>query len=468
MSDSHEINGDDSEIEGKCLANPIKTLPGDPALSKPGRSPEFPREKVDSTKAELLQESRGTNSDSETSGVSFSGFSASTTGGEASDDASMGESLNSSDSGRSDVHLPVDNSLDMLETTRSIKNMSQSQPLSPKFASSVDSVVHHTKSSKLNEPTPDCDEGKHRCASSRSLGLGSSHLNEDSIAEPCAVSPGFWGTTLGSVGSTSGAADKSTPSNCEGVSNTKLSDSESSLHFSFNLSETTCLNVQDAKVKGTVSEDSLPYTLGISKPAHAAALSENNCDDALKVKNSTSLNYEGSSRTYSDAGHGSHTLKGRDSESLSASSSYVPLSSSIIGDSISSDALHISNLRTSSSEKSRHIADDPGNTHLLNSTEVGCISSVSINTRLAFGAQGHSPAVVKPGKVDGVQASAAISSQVRSGSPNARSGLKTSVRKAVDQFRGSKLSKHYPLSDECEVAGRYTDKVLLQFLCGIC
>ena len=61
-----------------------------------------------------------------------------------------------------------------------------------------------------------------------------------------------------------------------------------------------------------------------------------------------------------------------------------------------------------------------------------------------------------------IQASAFI--QVTNSSPNSRSGLKSSVQKVVHQFRGSKLSKHYPLGDECEVNKRYSDKVLLQLV----
>ena len=63
-----------------------------------------------------------------------------------------------------------------------------------------------------------------------------------------------------------------------------------------------------------------------------------------------------------------------------------------------------------------------------------------------------------------IQASAFIPSQVTNSSPNSRSGLKSSVQKVVHQFRGSKLSKHYPLRDECEVTKRCSDKVLLQLV----
>lgn len=99
----------------------------------------------------------------------------------------------------------------------------------------------------------------------------------------------------------------------------------------------------------------------------------------------------------------------------------------------------------------------------MKSREVRCLSSNASEARSASSAEGHSVPVVKSGKVDGIQAIGAISSQATS-CPNGRSGLRTSVRKVVDQFRGSKLSKHYPLGDGCEVAGRYTDKVFLQLV----
>ena len=55
--------------------------------------------------------------------------------------------------------MSIDNPLNVLETTR-VDNMNQIKKLSPKFASLVDSVGVHSKSSKLDKIKPDCSEGE--------------------------------------------------------------------------------------------------------------------------------------------------------------------------------------------------------------------------------------------------------------------------------------------------------------------
>ncbi|XP_059459905.1 ubiquitin carboxyl-terminal hydrolase 16 [Corylus avellana] len=459
--DNHESNDDSFETEGRRHAYPIKTFPGEPALSKSGHSPESPCEKAADIKDEFLQDNEGTNSSSESSGTPFSGFSASTASGGVSDDVSVSESMSSNDSGGSDVHL-FDNPLDMLETSFNVKNMNQGKPLLPKFASLVDSVDHLAKSSKRNPTKPDCSDVVGQCASTSSSGLGISHLHVDSIAEPCILSSGFSGSAPDSIGSTSDAPSNSALSNSNGAYNRKFSDSGSVLHFSFNLSESTPLHAQGAKVRGIILDDALPGSSKITKPVGGAVLSENISVGAPKVKKSARLNHDGS-RCTDNGTSDSHMLKPREVKSMASSSSYAHLSTSTLRDSISTDAPNVSKLPSSSSGGSKHVANDLGSTsHHLKSREVRCLSSCSSDACLSSSADGHSVPVVKFGKVDGIQAIAALSSQDTS-CPNARNGLRTSVRKVVDQFRGSKLSKHYPLGDGCEVAGRYTDKGLFPY-----
>jgi ubiquitin carboxyl-terminal hydrolase 36/42 len=462
--DNHKSNDDSFETEGRQHAYPIKTLPGEPALSNSGHSPESPREKAADIKDEFLQDSEGTNSSSESSGTPFSGFSASTASGGVSDDVSVSESMSSNESGGSDAHLPFDNPLDMLETSFNVKNMDQGKPLLPKFASLVDSVDHLAKSSKRNPTKPDCSDVVGQCASTSSSGSGISHLHVDSIAEPCIVSSGFSGSAPDSIGSTSDAPSNSALSNSNGAYNRKFSDSGSVLHFSFNLSESTSpLHAQGAKVRGIILDDALPGSSKITKPVGGAVLSENISVGAPKVKKSVPLNHDGSRCTDNDVSD-SHMLKPREVKSMASPSSYAHPSTSTPRDSISTDAPNVSKLPSSSSGGSKHVANDPGSTsHHLKSREVRCLSSCSSDCRSTSSAEGHSVPVVKSGKVDGVQATAALSFQDTS-CPNARNGLRTSVRKVVDQFRGSKLSKHYPLGDGCEVAGRYIDKVFLQLV----
>ncbi|KAG2698777.1 hypothetical protein I3760_07G164200 [Carya illinoinensis] len=448
--DGHEINCDSFETEGRCCPNPIETFPGERVFSNPGGSPESPHVKVDDAKAEFLQDNKGTNSDSETSSMSFSGFSASTTNGE-SDDVSVGESTDSNESGGSYVRLSVDNPIDRSGTSFITKNMNQSQPLSPKFASLVYSVDRPTKVSNLNQTKSDCSDGENECTSTSSSGLGSILLCEDSNAKHGRVSSSFWGTTLDSTGSTIDASDKSALSNSHGFGDAKLSHSGSVLRFSFNLSETTPLHEQGAK--GVLADDALPPASQITKFVHGAASSENISADAPKVvRHSASLNHGGSGRTDNET---SCEVK-----SMPSSSSHIHLSSSIIGNSRSKEALNVSNLPSLRSESLKRGADDPASiSHLLKSREVGCLSSSAFDVHLASSAQGSSVPVIKPGKVDGVHTSAAVCSLVRSSSPNARSGL----RKVVDQFRVSKLSKDDLVGNGGGVSGRYTNKGIFPY-----
>lgn len=456
------MDGGGLESEGRQHAKPIKTLPEEPALYDSGCSSKSPSEKVGGVKVESVQDGKGTDSVSEASGDSFSGFSGSTTSGDVSDDASVGESSN--ESGGSDVDVSVDNPLDVLETT-SVDNMNQIKKLSPKFASLVDSVGVHSQSSKLNKIKPDRSEGEHQSVSTSSSALGNSISLGGSNAENCAVSSDFWGRALDSIGSTSDSPDNSALSNSNGASKSKLSDSGSALQFSFNFSESTSpLHSQGAEIKDTVSDDALKGASRIPKRVDRTALTENISVHSPKGQNSVSLNNEGSSRTDNGTSSDSHTLKSRGDKSMSSSSSYVHRSPSNPGDSMHTGDANASNMPSSISARSKHVVNDPvNNSHPLKSREVGSLSSSAFDARLASGAEGHS-VPVKYGKVDGVQASASIPSQVTNSSPNSRSGLKSSVQKVVHQFRGSKLSKNYPLRDECEVTKRYSDKVLLQLV----
>ncbi|KAK4571907.1 hypothetical protein RGQ29_030347 [Quercus rubra] len=459
VADRDGNDGGGLESEGGQHANPVKTFPEESALYDSGCSSKSPSEKVDGVKVEFVRDGKGTDSFSEASADSFSGFSGSTTSGEVSDDSSVGESSN--ESGGSDVNVSVDNPLDVLETT-SVDNMNQVKKLSPKFASLVNSVGVHSKSSKLDKVKPDRSEGER--VSTSSSGLGNSHSKGGSNAENCAVSSDFWGRTIDSIGSTSNSPDNSSLSNSNGSSKSKLSDSGSALHFSFNFSESTSpLHSQGAEIKGTVSDDALKGVSRIPKRVDRAALSENISVHSPKGQNSASLNSEGSSRTDNGTSSDSLTLKSREVKSMSSCSSYVHRSPSNPRDSMHTGDANASNMPSSISARSKHVVNDlVSNSHPLKSREVGSLSSSTFDVRLAPCSERHS-VPVKNGKVDGVQASDSIPSQVTNSSPNSRSGLKSSVQKVVHQFRGSKLSKHYPLRDECEVTKRYSDKELFPY-----
>ncbi|CAN4122377.1 unnamed protein product [Withania somnifera] len=69
----------------------------------------------------------------------------------------------------------------------------------------------------------------------------------------------------------------------------------------------------------------------------------------------------------------------------------------------------------------------------------------------------------KSAKIDSTQVASTCSAETSAPLPNARNGLKSSVLKVVDQFRGSKLTRLNSTGDECEVIGRYGNKGLFPY-----
>lgn len=378
---------------------------------------------------------------------SFSGFSTSTSHSESSDDvSSVSESVSSVEPDNSDGHLSVDGAVDMLQTSFSIANTGQSKPLSPKFASLINSANGFSKLSKQNQIKSSCGDGKSRCTSSCSSGLHNTLVRDGPKAAPCSC---FWGKTLESLGSPGDTHNNydASDSNGDGTSNLSDSGSRSSLHFSFNLSGhySPPLHAHGSVVKGVVSGGALIDALSSNKTTNGAALSENSGVSLPKIRDSKSLNCEASDNMKDDSKSISHNFKSREIKPMHSSNDIA--------------------LPSTSAEKLDNIVNNCSRTsNLLRTREGGCsLSSVS-DVCIASGVRECSVASVKTRKDDPVETSSAVSSQV-SNSPNAKNGLKTSVRKVVDQFRGSKMSKNYPLRDGVEIAGRYTDKVLFVFSC---
>ncbi|KAK4850138.1 hypothetical protein QYF36_004171 [Acer negundo] len=422
------------------------------ALSDSSSSNEVTDRKDDKVKVEFQADGGGTTSSYESSESSFSGFSTSRTGSESSDDVSVCESTSSSEPEKLDGPISADISL---ETAPSVKNLDQTKPVSPKFASLVNSVDHFTELNKLNMIKPGFS-GEGQCTLTSSSGLGVSCTYEGSNAEARAVSSGFWGRTLESK---SDACDDSTLTNTNAASNSKSSDSVASPLVSFNTSSSSPLSTKHAEVTTVVSDDALPIASGTNNPSNGVALSEKTNVDASEVRKSPSLNHQPSTQTVNGTYSSSHVSKSREVKSSASLSSYDPPPSSARRDSVGTDASSISSLR---SEKSNHVINDSGTSHQLNSREDRCPSVSASDAHLSYSVTTHSVPSVRSGKMDDVLASSAMCSQTTSSS-NGRNGMKTSLWKAVDQFRGSKSSKQCTLGVGSETAGRYSDKGIFSY-----
>ncbi|KAM1734507.1 hypothetical protein ACFX11_019976 [Malus domestica] len=439
----------------------------EPALPKPGCPPDVECIRDDDSEDEFLAERKGTNSTSDSPATSFSGFSTSASGTESSDDVSVSGSVSSFDPDRSDGQPSADDAFEIQQTPFFMKaqqtplngnNIDQSKPSSPKFASLVDSVGGFAKLNKLNQVKLSVKDEENERRSNSSSGLNNSGMSEGPVAESCTPSSDFWGNTLDPVGSRSDAQ----VSNSSVASNRKISDSGSSLHLSFNLSGSTSppLHRLGSRSSGTSLGDDLLDSSKLSKSTCGADLSEKISGDAVKVKNSPSQKSKGSKNGDNDSSSNSHAFKFREIKSSSSPSVHKSVGTERI--SKCTHALKPSRVLSTSSERSDHAVKNCNRTSdVLKSREAGTPSPSVSDSRHASAVGGSLPCV-KSGKVDFVEASNAVSSQATNLS-NDRNGLKTSVFKVFDQFRGSKIPKHYPVGVGSEIAGKYSEKELFRY-----
>ncbi|KAJ6709577.1 UBIQUITIN CARBOXYL-TERMINAL HYDROLASE 16 [Salix koriyanagi] len=424
--DQHDI------YDGRYEKRPIETFSVESAVSDSSCSPGVSLLKDDDIIVDSVLDTEGADSISESPGTSFSGFSTPTgspffgfsarSNGESSDSVSVSESISSNETEGSERQTPADIAPDTLES--SLNKVDTTKPSSPKFATLVDSIDTFNKLSKSNQSEPHGNDRESQC-SSRFSSHNVSARNDETITKPAKVSSGFWGRTLDSVGSSSDDGDGSAPSNFNGPGNSKSSNDKSSLLFKCSLSgsDAPTSDAKGLKVNNIIPDDSLPSVPGV-RPADGAISSEKNGVDAPKVKRSNLVD--------NNSNGGSNVSF--ESKSVSSSSPYAhgSFSSEVKLDSSASKVCRSQALR---SERSNVAADDIfGTSHLSKSR----LSSNASETHLTSSAGGRSVSSVKlGGKVGNVEPGAS-SSQMASYSPSSINGLKSSVWKVVDQFRGPK------------------------------
>lgn len=441
--DQRAAKGDQHNVYDGIYENrPVDKFSAESTVSDSSYSPGVSLVKDDDIKVESVLDTEGTDSIFESSGTSFSGFSTPTgsslsgfsdhPGGESSDNVSVSESVGSNETDESDGKMPAGTAPDTLES--SLNKMDMTKPLSPKFSNLVDSVDSFNKLSKSNQSKLDGNDGESQC-SSNSSGHSNSARNGDSITKQAKVSSGFWGRTLDSVVCSSDTIDKSALSNFTGPGNNKPSKDESFLHFKFNLagSDAPTQHAKSTRVNHIISDDALPSASGVSRPVDRALSSEKNDVDAQKVKNSPSISCESSNHININFYGDSNVSSERKSVS---SSSYAHVSSSTGGLKLDAGSSKICRSQSSRSERSDVVVNDPvGTSHLSKSR----LSSSASKTHLTSTVGGHS---VSSEKYGNVELGAASSSQMASYSSSSINGLKSSVWKVVDQFRGPKCGRY--------------------------
>lgn len=424
--DQPKADSDRYEFQVREPAKQIEISYDESVLSDGNSSLDVLDHKDDEVKVEFQANGGGKSSTYETSESSFSGFSCSQTGSDSSDDLSVCESISSSDSEKPDEPI----SADMLETTTSssVKNLDQTKSISPKFACLVNSVEKFSESNKLNQPTCSSEEGQDK--SSSSSGLGSN-------ANACAASSDFWGRTLESK--IDDDHDDHTLVNANAAKNSKLPNYESSLHFSFNLSSSSPLSTKQLELKDASSDDAYSIDSVSNKP---------NSEEKIKINATEGKISPSLSKQLSDS---------RAVKSLEVN---FPPVSSVGGDLGGSDTSFLTNL---SSDESNQRDMNASSSLTLKAKEYKFSSPNTSKHPLSACDSARSVPSETCRKVDHVQTISTCSTNCSNG----KNGLKNSIWKAVDQFRGSKLSKQCTSGLGSETGGSYTDKVFIRFLSSI-
>ncbi|MED6148840.1 ubiquitin-specific protease [Stylosanthes scabra] len=179
----HEVHDEKSKIDN--LGH--KTSTEEPLLSEASLSPESSYRKDDNRRVESLGEGNITDS-------TFSGFSASNSASESSDDSSVCESI-SNEHDRVEGHIFVEPTLENSDSIETENRKGVSTSLSPKFASLVDAADGFSSMSKLNRVRPGFNKEESNHTTTGSLGL---NMGKGPTIESPTVSSGFWDKTLDS------------------------------------------------------------------------------------------------------------------------------------------------------------------------------------------------------------------------------------------------------------------------------
>ncbi|XP_015934845.1 ubiquitin carboxyl-terminal hydrolase 16 [Arachis duranensis] len=411
--------------------------------------------KNENVRDECLAGGTITDSNSELSSNSFSGFSASPSASESSDDSSICESVISNEHDQSDGPVFVDSTLDIPDSTSSDGSMVVAMSSSPKFASLVESVDGFSTMRKLNgsRSGPCKEEGK--LAKNGTSGSG---MLKGATIKPSIVSSGFWDRTLGTTGIEEDANSDTSPSHSDESTHNTGSDSQS---FRFSFSSIALMQAQDSEAKDFVSDNPSPNTVGDNVPCSGSASTENDRDtvNSSKATNLKFMNSKDSILPNPAAApvYESDQL-GSKGSSVQPLSCLYPPSPSLSKGSGCEDSLNVHNLQSYISMASNRVVGNHG----INSksAEIRCLTR-DLDSNLVRRTDAHSNSSTKHVN-NGNQSATSTSSGGVSCSANSKSGLKSSVLKVVDQFRGSNFSKQFPLVWN-DTAGKQSDKGLFPY-----
>ncbi|CAK9325561.1 unnamed protein product [Citrullus colocynthis] len=386
-------------------------------------------------------------STSDSSAASFSGFSSSILSGESSDDTSNSDSSSQIEPEKFDGYMSADATPDSLEITRGIVIADQPKPLSPMFGNLVDSVDSFPSSSKLNQLKP---SGSHEKDSRSSINSSSFVIDGNYKESGATVPSDFWARTLDHKGSTSDSLDNSALPKFSGGHGRKLSSPSS---FSFNSSNVLQACSSDETNASNITLPGASEDKKGKKPADGENLSKNYSIPS-NVCNPAPSNNQGHKRTGNfKPASTAHVLRSR-------STSGVRPPNGSGGKTLESNVSISPPLR---SERSSKVVVD---TISQVQSKDGNFSQRKIDSECSLpssaGGKSVSLSRIQSGRVDTMQATSGITSQVAC-TLNSKNGLKTSMLKVVDQFRGSKLLKNSHACTVTEIPGRFNHKGLFSY-----
>ncbi|KAK3038334.1 hypothetical protein RJ639_031430 [Escallonia herrerae] len=405
-----------------------------------------------SIEVENFVDKKGTNTNKFASHASNEG---STTGSKPSLDAYVS---NYSDSDRSDGFQSTD-----VTPRNFLANSADKDQSMPPFSENptlIKPVDSFHGSGKFSEIKLSCSDKDTQSKSSSSSGCSVDGSNESSFSEPSTPSSGFWEGTIDSRRSIVDAHDDSARCSSSESGDGNRPFSQSSLSFSFDLAKGTVssISLQDSSGTGIRLDDASLTTSGFKEPIAEAALLGKFRRDGFKSRRSPSST-ERSKHMGVDVCSESHQSSCREPKNSSSSGVCTDPASIAIEHSTSTGAINTSTPVSLSPERSKNVVDSLS-AHTSEVREVGSLSSRASDAHLSSSTERHSANSVKYERADDGVCGVAACSQLAGPPQNARSGLRNSMWKVVDQLRSSKSLRHYPPG---ELGGKYNFKGLFQY-----
>ncbi|XP_074369865.1 ubiquitin carboxyl-terminal hydrolase 17-like [Apium graveolens] len=366
------------------------------------------------------------------------------------------EPTNTSSEASLDASVYISNDSDKLTriqtaTGVAVKSETSYMGMDPNRPPSTEKPSNLKKPSVSGHYKPVCSDRDSHSVSCSSSGW-SVDGSSDSLSEPTTPSSAFWEGTINSRRSRNGANDDSTQSSSSDSGGDVISGPVSSPGTSAGLAKnfTPAMPHQGFNSNTMISDG--PSASRTKRHVGEAASSVKLGKDSLKSMKSTSLNSEMSASMHTDTGYNSRVLKCRETKSSLSSNHCARPYANDQGLLPVKDSKKTSNLPPLYYERSKVGSDTISSSRASKSQEVGSILRRDPDTR-STSSSGRDAYLSKVGdSVHGVIDSS-----------TARTGLKSTMLKVVDQLKPSKISKHYSMGLSSETLGKYTIKGLFSY-----